>query len=76
MNTIDDMQNEKDFFYHCNEFEYIHDFVIFFNQYSSQRFCDIIQSIFFSKTVYNTLGYEVLDSDECLYEKDNYKFLF
>ena len=26
MNTIDDMQNERDFFYHCNEFEYNHDF--------------------------------------------------
>ena len=29
MNTIGDMQNEKDFFYRCNEFEYNHDFVIF-----------------------------------------------
>ena len=29
MNTIDDMQNEMDFFYHCNEFEYNLDFVIF-----------------------------------------------
>ena len=26
MNTIDDLQNEMDFFYHCNEFEYNHDF--------------------------------------------------
>ena len=26
MNTIDDMQNEKDFYGHCNEFEYIHDY--------------------------------------------------
>ena len=26
ISTIDDMQNEKDFFYHCKEFEYIHDF--------------------------------------------------
>ena len=25
MNTIGDMQNELDFFYHCNEFEYNHD---------------------------------------------------
>ena len=32
MNTIGDMQNEKDFFYHCNEFAYIHDFVIFFQK--------------------------------------------
>ena len=29
MNTIDDMQNEKDFYGHCNEFEYIHDFMKF-----------------------------------------------
>ena len=27
MNTIDDMQNEMDFYDHCNEFEYNHDFV-------------------------------------------------
>ena len=26
INTIDDMQNEKNFFYHCNEFEYNQDF--------------------------------------------------
>ena len=26
MNTIDDMQNEMDFFYHCKKFEYIQDF--------------------------------------------------
>ena len=25
-NTIDDMQNEMDFFSHCNMFEYNHDF--------------------------------------------------
>ena len=29
MNTIDDMQNEKDYLYHYNEFEYNHDFVKF-----------------------------------------------
>ena len=29
MNTIDDMQNEKNFYDHYNEFEYNHDFVIF-----------------------------------------------
>ena len=27
MDTIGDMQNEMDFFGHCNEFEYNHDFV-------------------------------------------------
>ena len=26
MNTIGDMQNEKDLYGHCNEFEYNHDF--------------------------------------------------
>ena len=26
------MQNGKDFFYHCNKFEYIHDFEIFFSK--------------------------------------------
>ena len=26
MNTIGDMQNEKYFYDHCNEFEYNHDF--------------------------------------------------
>ena len=26
MNTIDDKQNEMDFVYHCNEFEYNHEF--------------------------------------------------
>ena len=26
MNTIGDMQNEKYFYGHCNEFEYKHDF--------------------------------------------------
>ena len=30
MNTIGDMQNEKHFYGHCNEFEYIHDFLKFF----------------------------------------------
>ena len=30
MNNIDDKQIEKDFFYHCNEFEYNHDFELFF----------------------------------------------
>ena len=29
MNTIGDMQNEKYFYGHYNEFEYIHDFVKF-----------------------------------------------
>ena len=29
INTIDDMQNEKDFFSCCNEFEYNHNFVNF-----------------------------------------------
>ena len=28
MNTIGDMQNEMDFFYHCNKFEYNHDYLI------------------------------------------------
>ena len=27
MNTIDDMQNEMDFYSHYNEFEYNHDFL-------------------------------------------------
>ena len=57
MNTIDDMQNEIDFFYHCNMFEYNLYFVTFFG-----------------KIVYDTLGYEVLDSSVCLYEKDYYRF--
>ena len=30
MNTNDDMQNEKDFLYHCNVFEYNQDFEIVF----------------------------------------------
>ena len=30
MDTIDHMQNEMDFFYHCKKFEYNHDFEIFF----------------------------------------------
>ena len=29
VNTIDDMQNEMDFYDHCNEFEYNHDFLKF-----------------------------------------------
>ena len=29
INTIGDMQSEMDFVYHCNEFEYNQDFVIF-----------------------------------------------
>ena len=32
MNTIGDMQNEMDFSYHCNEFEYNHDFEQVFQQ--------------------------------------------
>ena len=32
MNTIVDMQNEIDFFYHCKKFIYNHDFVIFFQK--------------------------------------------
>ena len=30
MNTIDDMRNEKYFYSHYNEFEYIHDYEQFF----------------------------------------------
>ena len=30
MKTIGDMQNEMDFYDHCNEFEYIHDYEVFF----------------------------------------------
>ena len=30
INTIDDMQNEKNFFYHCKKFEKNHDFEQFF----------------------------------------------
>ena len=30
LNTIDDMQNENDFFYRFKKFEYIQDFVIVF----------------------------------------------
>ena len=26
LNTIGNMRNEMDFFYHCKKFEYIHDF--------------------------------------------------
>ena len=29
MNTIDDMQNEMDFYDHCNEFVYSHNFLKF-----------------------------------------------
>ena len=29
-NTIGDMQNEMDFYDYCNEFQYNHDYVIFF----------------------------------------------
>ena len=29
INTIDDMQKEMDFFYHCKKFEHNHDFEIF-----------------------------------------------
>ena len=32
MNTIDDKQNEKDFFYQCKKFEYNLDFEIFFRK--------------------------------------------
>ena len=32
MNTIDDMQNETDFYGHCNEFEYNHDYEQFFQK--------------------------------------------
>ena len=31
-NTIGDMQNERDFFYHCKKFVYSHDFGIFFKK--------------------------------------------
>ena len=33
INTIDNMLNEIHFFYHCNVFEYIHDFVIFLKEF-------------------------------------------
>ena len=42
------MRNEKNFFYHCNEFIY-------------SRFFEIFS---------DTLGYDVLDSNVYLYEKD------
>ena len=32
INTIDDMQNEKYFFYHCKKFAYNHDFERFFGK--------------------------------------------
>ena len=32
INTVDDMRNEKDFFYHCNEFEHNLDFEIVFSK--------------------------------------------
>ena len=32
MNAIEDMQNENDVFYHCNVFEYNHDFVKVFRK--------------------------------------------
>ena len=32
INAINDMQNEKDFFYHCNVSEYIRDFVEVFEK--------------------------------------------
>ena len=47
MNTIDDMQNERKFFYHCKEFEYRYDFVLFFSE----------------EIVYDPLEFGVLDSN-------------
>ena len=32
MNTIGDMQNQINFYGHCNEFEYNHDFLKFFSE--------------------------------------------
>ena len=39
MNTIDDMQNEKYFYDHYNEFEYNHDLVVivFYKKYDILR---------------------------------------
>ena len=55
--TIDNMQNEMDFFYHCKKFEFNHD-----------------SEIFFRKIVYDTLGYNVLDSNVYLYMIDYLEF--
>ena len=51
------MQNEKYFFYHCNVFDYNHDFVKF------------LVEIF-----YDTLEFDVLNSNMCLYLIDYYIF--
>ena len=58
INTIGDRQNEMDFFYHCIEFEYNHDF--------EQSLVEIF---------YDTLGYDVLDSNVYLYEIDYLELL-
>ena len=41
------MQNEMDFYDHCNEFEYNHDFVKLENQYiyTSKYLCESIFSV-------------------------------
>ena len=58
INTNYDMQNEKDFFHHYNEFE----FVLYFVKFLVEIF-------------YDTLGYDALYNNVCLYEKEYYKFL-
>ena len=46
MNTIVDMQNEKDFFYHWKKFEYNHDFVkVFWKSDDALSVYDVLGNI-------------------------------
>ena len=61
MNTIVDMQSEKDFFYHWKKFEYNHDFVkVFWN----------FHKIVIILLVYWFLVYDVLGNNVCSYRID------
>ena len=49
INTIDDMQNEKDFFYHCNMFVNNHDALLAYEVLDSDVYlCEIDYNIFSS----------------------------
>ena len=58
MNTIGDMQNGMNYFYHCKKFEYNHDF-----------------EQFLVEICYDTLEFDVLINNICLYLIDCYKCL-
>ena len=55
MNTIEDMQNEMDFYGHCKKFEYIQDYVKFSYQKQNHISSQVVGAHFNVKVCVNIL---------------------